>query len=90
MLVVSILIKLTGIFEGVQAMRDSARLYDFYDRLSTMHITKFPDWRFGQLICNFETWMKYEKGTSDIFYIEDGKMAAYIEEFADHMIQGEL
>lgn len=31
-------------------MRDANRLYGFYDKLREVHMTKFPDLRFGQLV----------------------------------------
>jgi hypothetical protein len=35
-------------------MRDPNRLYKFYENLRDIHITYFPDWRFGQFIYNFQ------------------------------------
>lgn len=44
---------------------------------------KFPDWRFGQLMSNFESW--YGK---DIFFPEDDEFAELLEEFATEMGNG--
>lgn len=38
-------------------MRDIERLDNFYDKLKHIHKTYFPDWRFGQLISNFLSFM---------------------------------
>lgn len=64
-------------------MRDPNRLLIFYGYLIDAHRLHFPDWRFGQLIVNFERWIKAAKGYDDIFYIEDGKMLEYIKEFTE-------
>ena len=33
-------------------MRNPNRLYKFYDKLRAIHMTQFPDMRFGQLMYN--------------------------------------
>jgi hypothetical protein len=33
-------------------MRETNRLYKFYDEVRRIHMQYVPDWRFGQLICN--------------------------------------
>lgn len=65
-------------------MRDPNRLYKFYKNLRDIHITYFPDWRFGQFIYNFTVWYM-SKYHNDIFYIEDDKIYHYIREFIDEM-----
>lgn len=47
-------------------MRNPECLDEFYEHLLLIHKNNFPDWRFGQFICNLERW--YGK---DIFYTED-------------------
>jgi len=47
-------------------MRDPERLDDFYDELKRIHKTYCPDWRFMQLICNFQHMFN-----SDGFYVEE-------------------
>ena len=61
-------------------MRDPNRLYDFYENLRNIHMTYFPDWRFGQFIYNFQNWylLSHKK---DVFYIEDDKMMKTIREY---------
>lgn len=58
-------------------MRDVNRLDEFYDKLKQVHAKSFPDWRFGQLICNFI----YFYG--DPFYLEEDIFLNKIKEFAD-------
>ena len=62
-------------------MRDPNRLYDFYRQLQEIHITYFPDWRFGQLCSNFFGWLASEKKV-DLFFPEEEQMIKYIREFA--------
>jgi len=63
-------------------MRDPNRLYIFYQELTNVHMTYFPDWRFGQLIYNFNRWFVSEK-KRDTFYIEEDEMIKYIKEYAN-------
>lgn len=65
-------------------MRDPNRLYKFYENLRDIHMTYFPDWRFGQLMINFIEWY-YNKYERDIFYIEDDKMSIILDEFVSNM-----
>ena len=58
-------------------MRDPERLDSFYAILKRIHKDYFPDWRFGQLICNFLG----EYG--DPFYWEEDKFLEKIGEYAD-------
>ena len=62
-------------------MRDPNRLYGFYSELQRIHITHFPDWRFGQFMSNFLGWIKQTKGV-DFFFVEESKMIDYLHEFA--------
>lgn len=57
-------------------MRDSNRLYYFYDHLRTVHMENFPDWRFGQFISNFIGWLG-----RDPFHIEEDEMQSEIDRF---------
>lgn len=66
-------------------MRDPNRLYKFYNELMRIHMEKFPDWRFGQLICNLERWLKANKKIDDMFYIEEIAMMHFIDEFVEDM-----
>ena len=59
------------IIKEVRQMRDINRLDDFYDELKIIHKECFPDWRFGQFMCNLERWLQANKGLTDIFYIEE-------------------
>lgn len=62
-------------------MRDPNRLYSFYNQLITIHVDKFPDLRFGQLIDIFKSWLANDKGI-DIFYIEEDEFMKYFKEFS--------
>ena len=62
-------------------MRDPNRLDNFYDTVKQIHKTTFPDWRFGQLMYNFFSWLYSEKKI-DLFFPEEDKMLEYFKEFA--------
>lgn len=62
-------------------MRRPNRLYGFYENLRQIHMTHFPDWRFGQLVENFRSWLKNYKNV-DIFYSEENELIDYLKEFA--------
>ena len=61
-------------------MRDPNRLYSFYDRLREIHMTYFPDLRFGQLINNVLDWY-YSKNKRDIFFPEEDEMIQIFEDY---------
>ena len=65
-------------------MRDLNRLDMFYDEVKKIHKVSFPDWRFGQLISNFFSWMSYEK-RRDCFFSEEEDMIGYLKEFANEV-----
>ena len=57
-------------------MRNVDRLDEFYEELKMIHAKFFPDWRFGQFICNFLS----EYG--DPFYWEEDRFITKIKEYA--------
>lgn len=61
-------------------MRNPDRLDKFYDKLKEIHKENVPDWRFGQLMSNFLTWVYNTKNT-DIFFPEEDKMIQLFEEY---------
>ena len=61
-------------------MRNPSRLNNFYDTMKLLHQTCFPDWRWGQLIYNFTTWLQNEKHL-DCFFPEETQMMEYFKEF---------
>lgn len=61
-------------------MRDPNRLDKFYEEFKDIHKKNFPDWRFGQLICNFLGW--YVNKYGDPFFPEEEKM---IEKFKEYV-----
>lgn len=68
-------------------MRDPNRLYNFYNELTALHIKHFPDWRFGQLMSNFHSWLFSVKGT-DPFFPEENKYIEYFKEFCGETKNG--
>lgn len=56
-------------------MRDPKRIDDFTKQLAEAW-KKLPDWRFGQMISNFESW--YGR---DIFFLEEDRFAELLEQF---------
>ena len=64
-------------------MRDPERLEDFYLQLKNIHKRTFPDFRFGQFMCNFLGWIQAYKG--DPFFPEEEKILQYLKEYeAEH------
>ena len=63
-------------------MRNPDRLDACYDDMKEIHKRSFPDWRFGQLMCNFLGWVYSEKGR-DCFFPEEEDMIEYFREFAN-------
>lgn len=63
-------------------MRNPDRLDEFYNILKEYHKNYFPDWRFGQLIVNFQRWygMYTEK---DIFHLEEEDFLRALKKFKD-------
>ena len=62
-------------------MRNPNRLCAFYNELTKIHAEVFPDWRFGQLMTNFMSYLT-EKGV-DPFFPEENEMIKYLKEFAN-------
>lgn len=65
-------------------MRDPNRLYKFYNELQTIHITYFPDWRFGQFIENFRGWIQ-TNGSDDLFYYEEDEFLKLINRYKTYL-----
>lgn len=61
-------------------MRDPNCLVEFYKALQVIHMTKFPDQRFGQFVTNLERWVgqKY-----DFFYLEESEMLILLKQLAE-------
>ncbi len=60
-------------------MRDPKRIDKFCDEFKSIWKGNVPDWRFGQLIGNFEYWIK-GKGI-DMFFPEEKEMLRLFKEF---------
>jgi len=66
------------------AMRDVNRLYKFYDELRDIHMTYFPDWRFGQMVVNvLSEWQSRED--RDIFYLEEDEILQIFKDYKDYI-----
>ena len=67
-------------------MRNAERLDQFYEELKQFHKRYLPDWRFGQLMYNFQNWVMKNIGR-DIFYIEDvtKRLAIELQHHINHI-----
>ena len=63
-------------------MRDPNRLYGFYSELQRIHITHFPDLRFGQFCINLFSWIQAKTGR-DPFFLEESNMIDYLHEYVE-------
>ena len=61
-------------------IRDVKRLDNFYDKLKHIHKTYFPDWRFGQLISNFLSYIG-----KDYFYWEEDKFIEELNKYVENV-----
>ena len=57
-------------------MRDPARIDIFCDELAYIWRHYFPDWRFGQLICNLQSFAR-----QDLFYVEEDEFYTLLDKF---------
>lgn len=62
-------------------MRDISRIKEFTDEFAEIWADEFPDWRFGQLMNNFLTWLSSYKKT-DCFFPEEKEMMELFKEYA--------
>jgi len=61
-------------------MRSKERIKPFLEKIEE-HWNKVPDWRFGQLISNFASWL----GRRDIFFIEEDEFLELMDKyFSNH------
>lgn len=63
-------------------MRDPERLNDIYNEIERLHKEYCPDWRIGQLMINFLSWLG-----CDPFYYEDKRLLEKIKEFFEETFQ---
>lgn len=66
-------------------IRDTNRLYNFYNEVTRLHMTYMPDWRVGQFWLNFLSWIQNEK-KRDPFFPEESQMLTYLREFCGEEI----
>ena len=60
-------------------MRDPNRIDKFCNELAAIWKSNAPDWRFGQLMSNFQRWCAVKK--IDIFFPEEKEMLRLFKEF---------
>ena len=62
-------------------MRNPSRIDSFCEELKKMwHLV--PDWRFGQLMVNFLSFVSEESG-KDIWFFEEPEMLEYVKMFSE-------
>lgn len=61
-------------------IRNPERIDEFTKELNRIWKTYFLDWRFGQLMMNFLSWVQCEKKL-DLFFPEEEQMLTYLREF---------
>lgn len=54
-------------------------IYNYYAKIAELHCSTYPELRIGQLMSNFEQWLKHEKGI-DIFYLDNVRFVPLLEE----------
>lgn len=55
-------------------------IYAQYAKIAGLHCANHPELRIGQLMSNFEQWLK-NKYDIDIFYLEDVRFVPLLEEY---------
>lgn len=61
-------------------MRNPKRIDEFCEEFRKMW-HRVPDWRFGQLVSNFLSYV-YEQSNKDIWFIEEPEMLEYVKDYA--------
>lgn len=64
-------------------MRDDKRIFPFMNEIAALWQISFPDWRFGQVMDNFESWVRTNKSQGGIFYLEEDRFLEYFKEFCE-------
>ena len=54
--------------------------FNLYANIATLHCSTHPELRIGQLMSNFEQWLKDTKGI-DIFYIDNERFVELLKEY---------
>ena len=55
-------------------------IYNYYAKIAGLHCTTHPELRIGQLMSNFEQWLKNEYNI-DIFYLDNLKFVRFLDEY---------
>ena len=57
-------------------------MFHVHAQFAMLHAEKHPELRIGQLMVNFEQWLKDKKGI-DLFYLEDVRFVPLMEEYLE-------
>jgi len=57
-----------------------------YVKIANLHTETHPELRIGQLMSNFEQWLKDKKGI-DIFYLENVRFIPLLEEYLEGCVE---
>lgn len=57
-------------------MRNPERIDDFCEELKKLWKSKVPNWRFGQIVCNLQSFRQ-----NDLFYYEEDKFLNTFKEY---------
>lgn len=63
--------------------RPVERIPEFLEKLGEIWMSSFPDWRFGQLMCNLDRAYRARHDNMDFFYLEEDAFMAFLEEFSN-------
>lgn len=55
-------------------------IYNHYAKIAGLHCANHPELRIGQLMSNFEQWLKNECGI-DIFYLDNVRFVALLDQY---------
>ena len=55
-------------------------IYNHYSKIAGLHCAHYHELRIGQLMSNFEHWLK-DKYKIDIFYLENDRFVLLLEEY---------
>lgn len=62
--------------------RPKERIPLFLEKLGELWQEHWPDWRFGQLMCNLDRYYQATHNGADFFYLEEDAFEAFLEEYA--------
>ena len=68
-------------------MRDIHRIAPITEYIAHVWMTYFPDWRFCQLMSNFDDFIRNVRGV-DMFHVEDDEFMSLLDVFASNNYKG--